>query len=52
MEVTFPEDYGDRSGQQASFEVTVKEVKHKRLPVLDDEFASDAAGFETRAGAP
>jgi trigger factor len=47
VEVTFPEDYGDRSGQDAVFEVTVKEVKHKRLPEVDDEFASDAAGFET-----
>ncbi len=47
VDVTFPEDYGDRSGQQASFEVTVKEVKHKRLPEPDDEFASDAAGFDT-----
>jgi trigger factor len=47
VEVTFPEDYGERTGQRASFEVTVKEVKHKRLPELDDEFASDAAGFET-----
>jgi trigger factor len=47
VNITFPEDYGDRGGQDASFEVTVKEVKHKRLPELDDEFASDAAGFET-----
>ncbi|HWE33949.1 MAG TPA: trigger factor [Solirubrobacteraceae bacterium] len=47
VEVTFPEDYGERSGQRASFEVTVKEVKHKRLPEVDDEFASDAAGFDT-----
>ncbi len=47
VNVTFPEDYGERGGQEASFEVTVKEVKAKRLPELDDDFASDAAGFET-----
>jgi trigger factor len=29
--------------------VTVKEVKRKDLPALDDEFASDAAGFDTLA---
>jgi trigger factor len=49
VEVTFPEDYGERGGQDASFDVTVKEIKAKRLPELDDEFASDAAGFETLA---
>jgi trigger factor len=49
VNVTFPDDYGERGGQDASFEVTVKEVKAKRLPELDDEFASDAAGFETLA---
>jgi trigger factor len=47
VNVTFPEDYGDHGGQNAAFEVTVKEVKSKRLPELDDDFASDAAGFET-----
>jgi trigger factor len=49
VNVTFPEEYGDRSGEDASFEVTVKEVKCKRLPELDDEFAETAAGFDTLA---
>jgi trigger factor len=47
VNVTFPEEYGEHSGEDASFEVTVKEVKTKRLPELDDEFAETAAGFDT-----
>ncbi|MHB8656478.1 MAG: trigger factor [Solirubrobacteraceae bacterium] len=48
--LTFPDDYpGDLGGQEASFEVTVSEVKTKRLPELDDEFAEQAAGFDTLA---
>ncbi|MDQ6751166.1 MAG: trigger factor [Actinomycetota bacterium] len=49
VEITFPEDYGARAlaGKTASFEVTVKEVKAKHLPDLDDDFASDAAGFDS-----
>jgi trigger factor len=51
VEVTFPEEYGAEhlSGKPATFEVTVSEVKTKRLPELDDDFASDAAGFDTLA---
>jgi trigger factor len=48
VEVTFPEDYpGELGGKDARFEVNVKEVKAKRLPELDDEFASESAGFDT-----
>jgi trigger factor len=49
VEVTFPEDYPnqDLAGQQARFETTVTEVKAKRLPELDDEFATEAGGFDT-----
>ena len=49
--VTFPEDYPapELAGQEAQFAVTVSEVKEKRLPELDDEFASEAAGFDTLA---
>lgn len=49
VEVTFPEDYGSEqlAGKVAKFDVTVTEVKAKRLPELDDEFASEAAGLET-----
>jgi trigger factor len=49
VEVTFPDDYGvaHLAGRDASFAVTVKEVKRKRLPELDDDFAVEAAGFDT-----
>jgi trigger factor len=51
VEVTFSEEYGadHLSGKPATFDVTVSEVKTKRLPELDDDFASDAAGFDTLA---
>ena len=47
--VTFPDDYGasELAGKEAEFAVTVKEIKRKDLPELDDDFASDAAGFDT-----
>ncbi|MBV8432557.1 MAG: trigger factor [Solirubrobacterales bacterium] len=49
VDVAFPEDYPnqDLAGAPAQFEVTVSEVKAKRLPELDDEFASEAGGFDT-----
>jgi trigger factor len=48
VELSFPADYGnaDLAGRDASFEVTVKEVKLKELPALDDDFAIDA-GFDS-----
>jgi len=50
VQVTFPEEYpNDLGGREARFDVTVTEVKAKRLPELDDEFASEAAGFDTLA---
>lgn len=49
--ITFPSDYGaeELAGKEAQFAVTVKEVKRKDLPALDDDFASDAAGFDNLA---
>ena len=49
VNVTFPENYGkeELNGKPAKFEVEVKEVKAKELPVLDDEFAKEASEFET-----
>jgi trigger factor len=43
----FPADYASKelAGREASFEVTVREVKLKELPALDDDFAIDA-GFD------
>ncbi|MGI9185074.1 MAG: trigger factor [Solirubrobacteraceae bacterium] len=50
VEVTFPEGYpGDLGGQAAIFDVTVSEVKAKRLPELDDDFAVEAGGFDSLA---
>jgi trigger factor len=45
--VTFPEQHRTWPGQPATFDVTVKEVKEKRLPSLDDDFAVDTAGFDS-----
>jgi trigger factor len=49
IEVTFPDEYQAEhlAGQAATFDISVKEVKVKELPELDDEFASDNAGFDT-----
>jgi trigger factor len=43
IEVTFPEEYHAKelAGKPATFKVKVHEVKEKRLPALDDEFAKD-----------
>jgi trigger factor len=48
-EVPFPDDHQSEQlrGQTVRFEVTVKEVKRKELPELDDDFAADAAGFDS-----
>jgi trigger factor len=49
VNVTFPEDYRaeELAGKDALFKVTVKEVKEKRLPELDDDLAAEAGGFDT-----
>jgi trigger factor len=49
VEVTFPEDYqaNEVAGRTAQFDVTITEVKAKRLPELGDEFAAEAGGFDT-----
>ncbi|HEX8067170.1 MAG TPA: trigger factor [Thermoleophilaceae bacterium] len=49
VSVTFPDDYGAEqlAGRDAAFQVSVKEVKEKRLPELDDDFAVEAGGFDT-----
>lgn len=43
VKVTFPKDYQaeDLQNKEATFKVTVHEVKTKELPELDDEFAKD-----------
>ena len=49
VNVTFPEEYHEASlkGKPALFKVTVKEIKKKELPKLDDEFAGEVSEFET-----
>lgn len=51
VNVTFPEDYhsADLAGKAAVFKCTVKEIKEKELPELDDEFASEVSTFDTLA---
>jgi trigger factor len=48
VSISFPDDYGapDLAGRDAEFAVTVKEVKAKELPPLDDDLAAEA-GFDT-----
>lgn len=48
VSITFPDDYpaAELAGREAEFAVTVKEVKAKQLPPLDDDLAADA-GFDT-----
>src|SRR5690606_22474213 len=47
--VTFPDDYGNAelAGKAAEFRVTLKELKRKELPHLDDDFARSVGEFET-----
>ena len=49
VNVTFPENYQaeELAGKPAEFKVTVKEIKVKELPELDDEFAKDVSEFDT-----
>ena len=49
VNVTFPEDYQaeELKGKAAVFKCTIKEIKEKELPALDDEFASEVSEFDT-----
>ena len=49
VNVTFPEEYHAKelAGKPAVFKVTVKEIKRKELPELNDEFAGEVSEFET-----
>jgi trigger factor len=46
---TFPEDYGntDLAGKAAVFTITLRDIKEKELPELDDEFASEVSEYQT-----
>ncbi len=49
VNVTFPEEYHAKelAGKPALFKVTIKDIKEKELPELDDEFASEVSEFDT-----
>lgn len=49
VNVTFPEEYHatELAGKPALFKVTVKEIKKKELPELNDEFAGEVSEFDT-----
>jgi trigger factor len=51
VKVTFPEGYGaeNLAGKPAEFAVTIKEIKVKELPELNDDFAKEFGEFETLA---
>ena len=51
INVTFPEDYfsKDLAGKEATFKVTLHEIKKKELPKIDDDFAKDVSEFDTLA---
>ncbi|MGL4343920.1 MAG: trigger factor [Cellulosilyticaceae bacterium] len=51
VNVTFPTEYHaeNLAGKPAMFKVTVKEIKVKELPEMNDDFAADVSEFETLA---
>ena len=51
FDITFPEDYQEESlaGQQARFEVELKELREKVLPAADDEFARSMGNYADMA---
>ncbi|HEV8681330.1 MAG TPA: trigger factor [Actinomycetota bacterium] len=42
-----PETFGERAGQEVTFQILLKEVKAKVLPALDDDFARTASEFDS-----
>jgi trigger factor len=49
VKLKFPDDYpaDHLAGKDASFAVEAKEVKEKRLPELNDDFAVEAGGYDS-----
>ena len=47
--IKFPEGYPveEMAGQDVTYDVAIKEIRHKLLPELDDEFARDLGEFES-----
>jgi len=51
FDVRFPADYSvkELADTTVTYKVTVKEIRHRVLPELDDEFAKDVGAFESLA---
>lgn len=49
IRVTFPEDYHETrlAGKETTFKVTVKTIKERKIPELDDNFAREVGPFDT-----
>ena len=49
VNVTFPEEYQAKelAGKPAMFKVTIKEIKVKEYPEIDDDFAQNVSDFDT-----
>lgn len=48
VKVTFPDDYReDLRGKEGVFKVTLREIKVKQVPEIDDELAKEAGEFDT-----
>lgn len=49
VNVTFPEEYHSKelAGKPAKFECTIRSIKERQLPELDDEFAKKVSKFQT-----
>jgi trigger factor len=52
FDLDYPEDAPTRevAGKRVHFEVTIREIKEKLTPALDDEFAKEVGQFETLEG--
>jgi len=51
VKITFPLEYGKKefAGKEGVFSLTIREIKEKKLPALDDELAKGAGDYETLA---
>ena len=49
IKVTFPDEYHDEKlkGQNATFKIKINEIKERKLPELNDEFAQKVGPFKT-----
>jgi trigger factor len=47
VEITFPENHPskDLAGKKGTFKITIKEIKQRSFPAVDDEFAKDCGDY-------